>query len=369
MTTAHKTTALPLTLSYVALIVYASLYPFVGWRDQGIAPWRFLAAPFPKYWTGFDFGINVVGYVPLGFLLALTVLRTRPQAGVFQAALRATLAGVIITLAMESLQSYLPMRVASNVDLALNAGGTLIGAVLAVGLERLGVVTHWSRLRGSWLVDDARGALLLLLLWPVALLFPAAVPFGLGQVFERVEAWFSDFLADTPFLAWMPLRQFELEPLVPGVELLCVMLGALLPCLLAFSVSRSMLRRALLLPATLALGILTSALSAGLSYGPTHLWAWFTLPVAAGLAAAAIFGAMLIMAPRRLCAALLLMALVLHLSLLNQAPESAYFAQTLATWEQGRFIRFHGLVQWLGWLWPFATLGYTLVLLSGRGRK
>jgi len=28
----------------------------------------------------------------------------------------------------------------------------------------------------------------------------------------------------------------------------------------------------------------------------------------------------------------------------------------LQLWEQGRFIRFHGIVQWLGWLWPFAAM-------------
>jgi hypothetical protein len=67
---------------------------------------------------------------------------------------------------------------------------------------------------------------------------------------------------------------------------------------------------------------------------------------------------------RRGSAALVLLALVLHLSLLNQAPASAYFAHTLQTWEQGRFIRFNGLAQWLGWLWPYAALGYVLVRVS-----
>jgi hypothetical protein len=90
--------------------------------------------------------------------------------------------------------------------------------------------------------------------------------------------------------------------------------------------------------------------------------------VQVGIAAAFFMGVLLLPAPRRLCAALLLVALVVHLSLLNQAPESAYFAQTLATWEQGRFIRFHGLAQWLGWLWPFATLLYVLAALSRRAR-
>jgi hypothetical protein len=34
----------------------------------------------------------------------------------------------------------------------------------------------------------------------------------------------------------------------------------------------------------------------------------------------------------------------------------AYLEQNLQIWEQGRFIRFHGLAQWLGWFWPFAVL-------------
>src|SRR6478752_632929 len=54
----HRTTAWPLALAAVCLIVYASLYPFSDWRDQGISPFRFLTAPLPQYWTGFDVGAN-----------------------------------------------------------------------------------------------------------------------------------------------------------------------------------------------------------------------------------------------------------------------------------------------------------------------
>jgi VanZ family protein len=364
----HKSAALPLAFAYAALIVYASLYPFADWRDQGIAPWSYLAAPWPKYWTGFDFGVNVAGYLPLGFLAAIAVLRTQPGIGPVRAVLAATLIGAAVAFVMETLQSYLPARIPSNVDLGLNSLGALAGAVLAAALERLGAVAHWHRTRSNWFVEDSRGALVLLALWPIALLFPAAVTFGLGQVFERLEAAISEWLLDTPFIDWMPVRQFELEPLVPGVELLCVALGALVPCLLAFLVTRAVARRAVLLPLVLLSGVAASALSAALSYGPEHAWAWLSLPVQVGIAAAFFFGVLLLPASRRLCAALLLVALAVHLSLLNQAPESAYFAQTLATWEQGRFIRFHGLAQWLGWLCPFATLIYVLAALSRRAR-
>jgi VanZ family protein len=361
----RRTSAWPLALAYAALIVYASLYPFGEWRDQGIAPWSFVAAPLPRYWTGFDATANVLGYAPLGFLLALAALRSgRGVAGM----LWVTGLAVLLSFAMEMLQSYLPVRVPSNVDFALNTAGALGGMLVAWALERLGAVARWSRLRERLFIPDASGALVLLALWPVALLFPVAVPFGLGQVLERLEEGVAGLLEDTPFLEWLPLRDMELQPLVPGAELLCVALGMLVPCLLAYSVLRQTRQRALCAVLVFATGIAVTALSSALSYGPDHAWEWVTLPVQAGLVTAALLAALALPAPRRGCAALALMALVLHLNVLNQAPTSAYFWQTLQTWEQGRFIRFHGLVQWLGWLWPFAAVAYVLVRIWRRDR-
>jgi VanZ family protein len=364
----HKTSAWPLSQAYVALIVYASLYPFAGWRDQGVGPWAFLWSPWPKYWTGFDLAANVAGYLPLGFLLALSFVRGAGHrfapTGRAAAIALATLLAALLSLALEALQSYLPVRVASNLDFALNVGGALLGAMLAGILDAAGAIDRWSRFRVRWFVDDARGALVLLALWPFALLFPAAVPLGLGQVFERLEAALAEWLLDTPFLEWLPVRDVELQPLVPGAELVCVALGALIPCLLGYSVIRSAGRRAIFAFAAIATGAAATALSAALSWGPSHAWAWLSLPVQIGFGAGLVLAAVLLAVPRRGCAALMLLALMLHLALLNQAPASAYFTHTLQTWEQGRFIRFNGLAQWLGWLWPYAALVYVLVRLS-----
>jgi len=160
-----------------------------------------------------------------------------------------------------------------------------------------------------------------------------------------------------------------LQPLVPGAELVCVMLGLLIPCLLGFCIIRAAARRLLFVLLVFACGMGVTALSAALSYGPEHAWAWFSLPVKAGLVAALVLALALLGLPRRVSAALVLLALGIHLDLLNQAPASAYFAQTLSTWEQGRFIRFHGLAQWLGWLWPYATLVYVLFRVWVRDTK
>jgi VanZ family protein len=364
----RKTSAWPLSQAYVALIVYASLYPFTGWRDQGIESWAWVASPWPKYWTWFDFIANFFGYMPLGFLLALGFLRRgnpRFAAGnVLAAVVVAGCSSALLSFGMESLQSYLPSRVASNVDFALNTLGALAGALVAAGLEKAGAIDHWSRLRVRWFVDDARGALVLLALWPFALLFPASVPFGLGQVLERLEAALGDWLADTPFLDWLPVRDVELQPLVPGAEVICVALGAIIPCLLGYSVIRAIGRRAMFATGVIAIGVGATALSAALSWGPMHAWSWISLPVQVGLAGAGLLAILSLPVSRRACAALVLLALMLNLSLLNQAPASAYFTHTLQTWEQGRFIRFNGLAQWLGWLWPYVTLVYVLVRVS-----
>jgi VanZ family protein len=355
--TMHKTAAWPLALVYAGLIVYASLYPFADWRDQGIAPWDFLLAPWPRYWTGFDVGSNVLGYIPLGFLLALSALRTGRAA---KAVRLATLVAGLLSLVMETLQSYLPARVPSHVDLGLNVLGAWLGGAVASLLETWGAIDRWSRFRARWFLPDARGALVLLALWPLALLFPAAVPLGLGQVFERLEASLAEYLQDTPFLEWLPVRDLDLEPLVPGAELVCVMLGLLIPCLLGFCVIRGKARRTVFVAVVVLAGVSATALSAAMSYGPANAWAWLDLPVQVGLAAGGVLAFVLLPVPSRVSAALMLLALGVYLSVLNQAPTSAYFAQTLQTWEQGRFIRFHGLAQWLGWLWPYAALLYVV---------
>jgi VanZ family protein len=367
----QKTSAWPLAGSYGVLVVYASLYPFSEWRNQEIPFWDFLFAGWPRYWTGFDLAANVVGYIPLGFLLALSFIRrgnvryfaSHPNLAAIAVAV---LAGTLLSLLMEGVQNFLPSRVASNVDFGLNVLGTVIGAVTAAALELGGAIAHWSRFRERWFIPEARGALVLLALWPFALLFPAAVPLGLGQVFERLEGAVAEWLEETPFLEWLPMREVELQPLVPAAELLCVGLGAFIPCLLGYTILRSVGRRAIFAVVAVGIGVTVTALSAALSWGPTHAWAWLSLPVRLGLLFGLALAMLMLAVPRRGCAAMLMLALVVHLSVLNQAPASAYFADTLQAWEQGRFIRFHGVAQWLGWLWPYAVLVYVLLRISRR---
>ena len=349
----QRTAAVPLFWLYAGLIVYASLYPFEGWRVQGIAAWGFLVAPWPRYWTGFDLVSNVLGYAPLGFLGCLAVLRLRPR---WPALWLASLLALLLSCTLESLQMLLPKRVPSNVDLGLNVAGAWLGALLARALAAWGVLAGWSRWRERWFESDGSGALVLLALWPLALMFPVAVPFGLGQVFERLEAALAQALADTPWIEWLPMREVELQPLLPVSEILCIALGLMLPGLLACSALRGVGQRLWLSLLSLLVGMGASSLSAALTYGPVHAWDWIGPEVLKAWVLAAVVLLLVLRLPRRLCLVLALVGLVWQLAMLNQASADVYFAQTLQNWEQGRFIRFHGLIQWLGWLWPYALL-------------
>jgi VanZ family protein len=365
----HKTAAWLLALVYGTLVIYASLYPFSQWINTGVVPWAFLLAPLPRYWTGFDVTINVVGYIPLGGLLALTALRNgKNRHPVWVPVLCCGL----LALCMEALQNYLPKRVASKEDMLLNTLGAWGGAGFTLLLEKLGAIGRWSQFRKRWFMPQARGGMVLLATWPLALLFPATVPFGLGQVLTRLQDAAFECLADTPLADWLHVPNELTQPLIPLVplaEVICVMLGLLIPCLLGFCIIHSGLRRVFFVWVAVIAGLAVTTLSAALSWGPVHAWAWLDLPALLGVGLALVLATLLTLAPWRASAALALLALGVYLSLLNQAPQNPYFAETLQGWEQGKFIRFNGLAQWLGWLWPYATLVYVLALLSGRDVK
>ncbi|MGQ0708841.1 MAG: VanZ family protein [Rhodoferax sp.] len=362
----HRSTAWPLSWVYAGLMVYASLYPFGPWRGSGATPWAYWWAPWPRYWTGFDVAVNLVGYAPWGALLAVGLLRIgRAHAALWLPALM----GLALSASLEALQTFLPGRIPSREDCLLNTLGAALGAWAVWRTRHWAVWARWGSWRAHWLVTEARGGLTLLLLWPVALLFPAPVPFGLGQVLERMHAALQEWVQDSRLAQWWPPAPAPEAPLSPAAQAWCVFLGLLAVQLLACTVLRSRTQRWAGMAVLVLAGVLATALSSALSWGPEHAWAWVDGASLVGLGLALAVGTSMALAPWRFSAALALLVLAMLLVALNQAPPSPYFAQTLQEWERGRFIRFHGLAQWLGWLWPYACAVYLLARLGGADAK
>lgn len=366
----HRSSAVPLTLLYGALIVYASLYPFEGWRWPTVPVTQFLLLPWPRWWTWFDLVSNLLGYMPFGALLFLAFVRSgwRSRA----AWLGAAGGALLLSLALETLQNFLPQRVASNVDLGLNALGAALGAGVGVLAQVRGGIERWQTVRDRWFARRSAGGLVLLVLWPVGLLFPLPVPLGVGQVISRVREAVMAALEGSSAEAWS--RQWlqgstAPQGLTPAGDFLTVALGLLGPCLVAYSVAPPGWRRVMLCLGALGMGVGATTLSTALNFAPQHALAWATPGATSALAAGTLLGLLTVGLPRRAAAALGLVVLTALVALVTQAPADPYYALSLQGWEQGRFIRFHGLAQWVGWLWPYAAMLYLLVTLGARPER
>jgi VanZ family protein len=363
----HRSSAVVLAWLYTALIVYASLYPFSGWHVIGASPLTFLTQPWSRWWTGFDIVSNLLGYLPLGALVFGARVRTGSRVAV--GGVLAVLAGTALSLAMETLQNFLPERVPSNIDLALNALGSALGAALGLAVHLFGGVERWQTVRDRWFIPRSAGGLALLVLWPFGLLFPVPVPLGVGQVLGPLQEALAALLDGTPAQAWAErwlLADPHFAELSQGNELAAVALGLMAPCVVAFVIAHPGWRRLLLVAGAALIGVAATTLSTALNFGPEHALAWRTPTVQAAFSIGLALALLMSLLPRRVAAGLGLVVLTALAALVTQAPEDPYFAESLQAWEQGRFIRFHGAAQWVGWLWPYAAMVYLLARLGAR---
>jgi VanZ family protein len=348
---------------YTLLVIYGSLYPFSGWRSLGIGPFAYLTDPLPQYLTAFDVVTNVLGYMPFG---ALAVLALYPRCRGVLAAGVAFIGGAMLSGAMEAVQTYLPTRVASNLDLAANALGALLGAALTVPATSMlldrGLLR---RMRFVWFERDAAYMLGLSALWPFATMYPAPYLFAVGDL--PLVLWqHLDPVMQEALLAWTPamwnvaawpdnlgemLADDTWETLITSLNLFAALVLATLP----------MRARAPRVRLLLGLVIATLGAKAGATFlqsrsGLTFDWA--TDGAVAGIVAGTLTGLLSLRCSRAWRATLAGIALVAALVLVNLLPVNPYFDIVLADWRQGRYVHFNGLAHWLAWVWPYAALGW-----------
>ncbi len=357
-----------LLLAYVGLVLYASLFPFWPWRwPPGMAWPSLLGLPWPRYFGSFDIEANLIGYAPLGLLGFAAGLRS--GLGRRAALALGLLPWPALSFLMETLQFFLPGRVPSLSDWALNSAGAALGLLLAVALDAVGGLNRWQELRDYWFVKRSSQALALLALWPLALLYPTPLPLGLGQWLPWWRELLTDALDGTPWALQFGDEALDaVGAMPPGLEALTIALGLLAPVLLAFAVARPGWRRLALWAGAIALGAGATALSTALNFGPEHAWAWLSEASRPGLLLGALLGAGACLLPSRICAGLGLLVVCALIALISQAPGDPYLALNVQAWEQGRFVNLYGLSRWLAWLWPFVALVWMLLRLVARPR-
>jgi VanZ family protein len=175
-----------LLLTYCLLVVCASLYPFAFAPTTagdsvlrgltGLLEWR---TP-----TRRDLILNLIAYLPIGWLIAHLARRSLSAPG---SALAATLGGAALSIGIELLQNWVPVRVPSLADWTLNTTSAALGAVVAQWQRNATSIAVATRLRRLH-VSPALG--LLIVLWLAA----HAAPFMPRLRWTYIESSFDQML-------------------------------------------------------------------------------------------------------------------------------------------------------------------------------
>jgi len=336
---------------YFALVIDASLYPFVGWSDIGIGAFDYLEAPWPPHALDFDIVVNLLGYLPLG-LLGVAALYP-----VARNALSAILVAVwcfVTSLLLEATQTFIETRVASKVDLITNVLGALIG--IAIGLVVTESMLDRGRLRAwrlVWFEREASPALVVSLLWFGAVLYPESFAIGCGALFTPLaKQW--------PDLAVLHASIIERWPADAGVfEVVDAVVSGcyLASAMLLFSnAARNVAPRVFLMLIFVILTLFAKTMGAGLTYASTEPFIWITPGAIAGFGAAVTFAVLALPLSRRTRRVVAALLILTALALANFGPSNAYFDAVSRAWERGRLLNFYGLALGLSLAWPFVAL-------------
>ena len=196
----HRSSAVPLAWLYTALIVYASLYPFIGWRVPGVGAARLPAARLAALVDLVRPRLQPARLHPARRPAVRRDRAQRRRAGPARGGSRARRHGAV---ALDGDAAELPAAARSprTSTSASTRSAPLLGAALGLLVHWRGGIERWQRTRDRWFVSRSAGGLALLVLWPIGLLFPTAVPFGLGQVLGRLQQCVADSLQGTPAAA------------------------------------------------------------------------------------------------------------------------------------------------------------------------
>jgi VanZ family protein len=330
------------TLGYALLIIYVSLNPFDFDFENGISPWAWVDAPLPRFITVFDVAVNILAYIPLGFLL---VFASYPRWRNFVALAVALGFSGGLAFSVETLQTWLPTRIPSQMDWWANLLGAMLGSLLAIPLG-----PQW--LSGSAVrkcFDKWFGlnwsACALFLLFPWSQVYPQSSWLGTGvwghAIFGSID-WGTTVI-----------NQVIQETIITA---LC-WLGASLLLSLGMRPKAPQWR---LLNGLLFLTVLIKTLFTALQFGLEFSLLWLTTGAIWGM----LIASLLLRWALRLSATvkfwLALICLLGATIAIHFLPDNPYFILTLRHWYQGRLLHFNDLMQWVSLAWLPLAVGWMI---------
>ncbi len=327
------------SLGYALLIIYVSLNPFDFDFTNGIRAWAWLSAPLPRFITLFDVSVNILAYIPLGFLL---VFATYPRWRNFVALGIALTFSAALAFSVETLQTWLPTRIPSQMDWWANVLGGILGSLLAIPLGPQWLSGSALRKRFDGWFGSNWLACALFLLFPWSQIYPQSSWLGTGvwghAIFGSID-WGTTVI-----------NQVFQETMITAICWLGV-------ALLLSTGMRTKAPQWRILNTLLFMTVLIKTLFTSLQFGIEFSLLWLTAGAIWGMAIASVIlrWALKLTASKKFWISML--CLLIATIAINFLPDNPYFILTLRHWYQGRLLHFNELMQWVSVAWlPLALV-------------
>jgi len=323
---------------YVCLVIYATITPFNFVGNSPLTPWDWVMSPVPRYIPIFDVLSNVIGYLPFGFLMIFTIF---PHLRKWQALLFTVVMGFIFSGTLESLQTYLPTRIPSPIDWYSNALGVLIGALFAIPLSPEWLSGNLAERLRSTYFGKYQGFFLLMVLCPIAQLYPQNAWLGMGDFGlwgTRISPYW-DF----------PLNNASQEILITTISSFGIGVFFL------FGMRQQVASLKVITILFIVMGLLKAIISQ-LQFSQTGIFHWWSLSLGIGLALGYFFIYLASFLEKKYQWYLAITALMTAILMVNILPYNPYFLSQLEQLPRGYFTHVNGLLGWISTVWPFLAI-------------
>jgi len=321
----------------IALIIFASLTPF-NFEYVALNPFAWITAPLPKYIPLFDVKVNILGYLPLGFL---AVLALYPRWVKWPALVLSLLFGLFVSASLESAQSFLSTRVANLTDFYANGLGTFIGALLAITINPVKLSKHWTGRFRKVLFGKNQEFFLLIAIFPIAQIFPQNVWLGMGD-------WHINFLRISPY--WTRILSNTTQ------EILIATLAVVSTSAFMMTGIRRQAPKLKVIFCVIAFSAFLKIAMSELQYGSFEVKHWISVANGIGIALGFIVATIIRNFSRSTHWVIAIIGFTLLLILVNILPQNPYYLSQVQLLPQGRFKHFNGLFDWLTMVWPILAI-------------
>ena len=325
-------------LVYLVLVAYVSLTPFNFDLGRDLRPWDWLFAPTPRYIPLFDVKSNIIAYLPLGFFMVFA-LYTRVRK--WQALLFSVVFGSLFSGTLESLQTYLPTRIPSLIDLYSNSLGMLLGALFAIPLSPGWLSGNRVEKIRAYYFGKHQGFFILLLLCLVAQIYPQNAWLGMGD-------WGLAAMRISPYWT-IPLDNASQAILITTLAVVGIGNFALFGMRRQASVLR-------VIGLFFLAMFLVRALIAQFQFGQGgnfHMW---NLSIMIGLLIGSLLIYLASLARKHTQWYLAILALTGQCVIVNLLPNNPYYLAQLELLPQGNLTHLNGVLGWLALMWPYLAI-------------